>query len=90
MTTPLLHTAETVAERLYGRGNDSEKFQRRVRHVERRMSSRRWPSVKDGRDRFMTDAHILEAIEIEAVAAVAPPAPRPSGLSPRSRMRSAS
>ena len=83
MTTPLLHGPRAVAERMFG-DPTREDF------VARRMSSRRWPSRKIGRSRFMTDGDILEAIEIEAVAAVAPPAPRPSGLSPRSRMRPAS
>lgn len=83
VTTPLLHGPRAVAEKMFGDASRED-------FVARRMSSRRWPSRKVGRGRFMTDSDILAAIEIEAVAAVAAPGPRPSGLSPRSRSKRAS
>ncbi|GAA4756318.1 hypothetical protein [Gordonia alkaliphila] len=51
--------------------------------VQRRMSSGVWPSTLLGRTRVMTEAQYWEALAI----AGAPPKPRPSGLSPRSRHR---
>lgn len=86
------HTGSTTTRKTRCRSDehDLEVPPRHHRRHDRHRYVVRWPSIKDGRDRFMTDAHILEAIEIEAVAAVAAPGPRPSGLSPRSRSKRAS
>lgn len=58
-----------------------------VDFVKRRMSSGRWPSIKLGHNRFMRPAHYQEALDIESQKAHAAPKSRPSGVSPRSRMK---
>lgn len=73
MSDELLLSAEEIAQRLPVS----------VSFIKRRMGSGRWPSVKLGHSRYMTEAQLLEALAIETTAA----RPLPSGLSPRTRHR---
>lgn len=80
--TPAILSAAEIARRLSPADHPdavTEAF------VKRRMSSGRWPSVKVGRLRGMTEAQFQQAIDIESSEPYPSKTRSAAGLSPRTR-----